>query len=303
MKWVETLIVSCCGGDSGCVCVCVCDSIKCEERWQALHSGTARTTVRNLHRTDREDDQHLGSMTQRYVTSSWKFSLRLLFLLPAGITLRRTLLSIILFSLQVQWCDQWSSGAGKMFTLHWVSSIPHTAVVDFCHLFYSLVLLLCLCGIKALFTWVSGGRNPEGYLQLSRRLSCRTLNPVLLGIVKYWVCRFIKHALHRPEVPALLHVHMLPPSIINIVHLCVRSYFEMTTQGAKSSNKDHIPHIFIDMWCIRELNNSSKQHHFRCFHGCWTIRTDKAVFTVIQQVFTVLVIRPNMETYLVPINW
>lgn len=60
-----------------------------------------------------------------------------------------------------------------MLTLHRVSSIPHTAVaVNFYHLpptFFSTALSLWNKK-KALFMWVSGGRNPEGYLSLTLSL-------------------------------------------------------------------------------------------------------------------------------------
>lgn len=164
-------------------------------------------------------------MTLRYVLSSWKSTLYVLYLLPVSPTLTRTLLLSALsapcrYSKAVLVSEAQGPERCKLCTGLPPSPTQQRLTSIIYHLF-----LLCLWGLKALFMWVSGGRNPEGYLWLSLSPSCTTLNSVLQGVVMYCICRFIKHARHRPEVQALLHVHMLPTSIIKRMHLCFLIYF------------------------------------------------------------------------------
>lgn len=116
-----------------------------------------------------------------------------------------------------------------MPTPHRASPIPHTAMFDLYHLppaffFYCFAALLCLWGVKARFMWLSGGKK-------SRRVSvvftssCKTLNPVLQGVVTHCSCRFTKHALHRAKVEGLLHFLRIPVSIINGMHLFFHSFY------------------------------------------------------------------------------
>lgn len=116
----------------------------------------------------------------------------------------------------------------EILTLHGVSSIPHIAAVDF----HQLTPFFLVAGSTALSLWnKSSFHVGEWWKETQKGISSShshslvpapTLNPVLQGLVMYCVCRFIKHALHHTEVPALLHVHMLS-FIINTVHLCVHS--------------------------------------------------------------------------------
>lgn len=171
----------------------------------------------------------LGSVTQYYLISSWKFSLHALYLLPVFPPLRRMLPST--FHSPCRYSDVTSvSGAqGKeILTLHRVSSIPRITVVDF----HQLTPFFLVAGStapslrnKSSFHVGEWWKETQKGISSSHSHSltpAQTLNPVLWGLVMYCVCRFIKHALHHTEVPALLHVHMLS-FIINTVHLCVHS--------------------------------------------------------------------------------
>lgn len=134
-----------------------------------------------------------------------------------------------------------------MLTLHGVSSIPHTAVVDF----YHPTLFFPLPGSTAPSLWNKSSFHVGEWWKKPRRvspaltlsLSCTTLNPVLRGVVMYCVCRFIKHALHRSEVPALLHVHILLPLIINTAFVCPQLFINDDARSESQARKDTRPHL------------------------------------------------------------
>lgn len=144
-------------------------------------------------------------------------SLRVLHLLPASSTLMRTLLSAfyspcrysdVIVSVKLRGQKDANSAQGFLLP----PSTPQHWLLSSTSYFLSTPLapLYCLCGIKALFHVGEWWEKPRRVsLALTHSFSRSTLNPVLRGVVMYCICRFIKHALHRPEAQAVLHLHML----------------------------------------------------------------------------------------------
>lgn len=179
-----------------CVCMCVCGK---EREVTSLPFSQNNC---NVQRTDGEDDRGVWHRGMFY--ASWKPSL-CVFAIPV-----KDIVPDLLFSFQVQWCDQ------QWWRCLLCTRLPPspqwlTSIICLLLFFYSLDLLLCLCGIKTLSCgWVVEETQKGIAHSHSPFLSPTTT----LCLVVSGIC----HALHLhlkicsewSKVPLLLHVHMFP---------------------------------------------------------------------------------------------
>lgn len=96
------------------------------------------------------------------------------------------------------------------------------------YIIYLLLFFLLLCCAALSLRSESSFHVVEWWKKIKKSIftsSCKTLNPVLQGVVTHCNCRFTKHALHRPKVEGLPHFLRIPVSIINGMHLFFHSSY------------------------------------------------------------------------------